>query len=84
MTLDEITAQAFIFFGAGFETSSTTMSYCLYEIAKNLNIQRKVQEEIDRVKKENNGELSYESVKNMTFLENCIDGKYPIKMIFCR
>lgn len=49
LTLDEITAQSFIFYAAGFGTSSGTMSFCLYEIAKNDDIQRTIQEEIDTV-----------------------------------
>lgn len=70
LTLDEITAQAVVFFGASFETSSSTMSFCLYELARNVEIQRKVQEEIDAA-----GEITYESVEKMKYLESCLDGK---------
>lgn len=77
MTLNEICAQAFVFFAAGFETSSTTLSYCLYELAKNQEIQRRVHSEIDKVLKEYNGQLTYEAVSAMIFLEKCIDGKFP-------
>lgn len=70
LTLNEITAQAVIFFAASFETSSSTMSFCLYELAKNVDAQRKVQEEIDAA-----GEITYESLEKMKYLESCIDGK---------
>lgn len=74
LTLEEVTAQAYIFFLAGFETSSTTLSFCLFEIAKNPKIQAKVHEEIDRVLAKYNGDITYESVSEMKYLENCIDG----------
>lgn len=75
MTLNEIAAQAFVFFSAGFETSSTTLSYCLYELAKNQDLQKRLHMEIDRVFKEHNGILTYEAVTDMVFLEKCIDGE---------
>ncbi|KAJ6634112.1 putative cytochrome P450 6a14, partial [Pseudolycoriella hygida] len=74
LTLNEIAAQAWVFYIAGFETSSSTMSYCLYELAKNIDIQRKVQEEIDEVTARNNGEITYNSIIEMKYLEMCIDG----------
>lgn len=74
LTLDEITAQVFIFFFAGFETSSSTISYCLYEIAKKPNVQRKVQKEIDEVLDEYAGQLTYNAMNELKYLEACIDG----------
>lgn len=57
------------------------MHYCLYELAKNPEIQRKVQQEIDAVLKSAGSEgLSYEKIHEMKFLECCIDEtlrKYP-------
>lgn len=73
--MNEIAAQAWVFYIAGFETSSSTMSYCLYELAKNKNIQRKVQEEIDEVIARNNGEISYTSIMEMKYLDMCIEGR---------
>lgn len=64
----------FIKTSAGFETSSTTLSYCLYELAKNPAIQQRVHREIDKILNEHNDELTYEAVCDMIYLEKCIDG----------
>lgn len=76
MTVNEIAAEAFLFYAAGFETSSSTMSFCLYELAKNKNIQRKVQEEIDEVTTRHNGEITYNSIQDMKYLQMCMDGTH--------
>jgi len=80
LTLNEVTAQAFVFYAAGFETSSTTLSFCLYELSKNQEIQRKVQKEIDEILAKHDGKITYDSVSEMKYLESCIDEtlrKYP-------
>lgn len=74
-TLNEMAAQTFVFFAAGFETSSTTLSYCLYELSKAPEIQQRVHDEIDRVLTQHNGQITYESISEMKYLESCIDGK---------
>lgn len=75
LTIKELTAQAFVFFIAGFETTSSTMSFCLYETCKQLDIQRKIQAEIDTVLAKYNGEVTYDAVNEMKYLDACIDGK---------
>ncbi|XP_055696248.1 cytochrome P450 6A1-like [Lutzomyia longipalpis] len=80
ITLNELAAQCFVFFLAGFETSSTTISFCLYELARNPNIQEKLREEILRSLEETNGVLTYEVVMGMKYLEKVINEtlrKYP-------
>lgn len=74
LTEDEILAQTFVFFGAGFETSSTTLSFCLYQLSKYPEIQARVHSEIDKVLKEHNGQVTYESIADMKYLDCCIDG----------
>ncbi|KAI5646231.1 cytochrome p450 domain-containing protein [Phthorimaea operculella] len=71
MELDNelMAAQAFIFFAAGFETSSSATSFTLHQLAYNLDVQKKVQEDIDRVLAEYDGKLCYDAVKEMTYLE---------------
>lgn len=75
ITFNELAAQAFIFFLAGFETSSTTMGFALYELACNPDIQEKARKEVDSVLAKHNGKLDYNSMKEMTYLEKVIDGK---------
>lgn len=76
LTIDEITAQAFLFYIASFETSASTMAYCLYELAKNPDIQRNLHNEIDRVLAKSDGKFTYESISELKYLECCIDGLY--------
>ncbi|XP_013190663.1 cytochrome P450 6B7-like [Amyelois transitella] len=71
MELDDmlLIAQVFLFFGAGFETSSSASSYTLHQLAFNPDCQVKVQEEIDRVLEKYDNKLTYEAVKDMKYLE---------------
>ncbi|XP_064214411.1 probable cytochrome P450 6a14 [Tribolium castaneum] len=78
LTLNEITAQSLIFFLAGFETSSTTMTFALYELAKNEKIQERVRDEIFSILGEE--KITYEALQKMKYLALVINEtlrKYP-------
>lgn len=75
LTVEQIAAQAFSFFAAGFETSSTTMSFCLYELALNTPIQECIQKEIDAVMKKHGNKLTYDAIQEMEYLDNTVSGK---------
>ncbi|XP_060535577.1 uncharacterized protein LOC132707671 [Cylas formicarius] len=80
LTLTQIAALCFVFFLAGFETSSTAMTFALYELACNQDVQDKLRREINRVLRTYNGEMTYEAIQEMTYLENVIYEalrKYP-------
>lgn len=80
LTDNLLVAQALIFFAAGFETSSTAMTNALYELAINQNIQAKVREEIKEAEKQHKGDLRYENVKELKYLDKVFKEtlrKYP-------
>ncbi|XP_012056091.1 PREDICTED: cytochrome P450 9e2-like [Atta cephalotes] len=68
----DMTAQAFIFFLGGFETTSTAMCFAAHEIAANPEIQTNLQQEIDKVLEESNGEVSYETINRLEYLDAVI------------
>ncbi|XP_043286854.1 cytochrome P450 6k1-like [Venturia canescens] len=79
ITTTEGVAQAYVFFLAGFETTSTTITYCLYELAINQDIQDKVMKDID-IALEKFGGITYESILSMTYLHKAVSEtmrKYP-------
>lgn len=75
MSMDQITAQVIVFFMGGFETTSATISFCLYELAKNMDIQKCLMTEIDRVLEEYGGEITYDGVKEMKYLDQVVSGE---------
>nr|AGI03845.1 cytochrome P450 6BQ9 [Tribolium castaneum] len=80
ITINELAAQAFVFFLGGFETSSTTMSWALYELATNQDIQEKLRKEINDVLSRHNNKLSYDAMMEMTYMDKVINEtlrKYP-------
>jgi hydrogenase maturation factor len=48
LTMNELAAQCFVFFLSGFETSSTTVNFALYELATNSDIQVNLKQEVIR------------------------------------
>lgn len=74
LTFNEIAAQSFIFFLAGYETSSTVTSFALYEIAQNSAIQDKLRCEIFDIIKRHNGQITYDAIMEMEFMEKVILG----------
>lgn len=63
------------FFIDGFETSSIALSYALYSLAANPDIQSTLRAEIDESLAKNHGEITYESVLEMSYLDKVYMGK---------
>lgn len=80
LTINEIAAQCFVFFLAGFETSATTMTFALLELAINYDIQDKLREEINEITEKFNGKITYEAVAEMSYLNQIVYGKKYLKI----
>jgi cytochrome P450 family 9 len=66
-------AQGFIFFGAGFDTTSNLLQQLSFELARNSDVQRELQDEIDSVLADLDGEaISYEALHKMKYLDMVI------------
>lgn len=74
--MESAAAQALAFFTGGFETGAATISFCLYELAKNPDIQDRLRKEVDKVLERNNGRLSYNIIASeLDYVDRCIDGR---------
>lgn len=68
-------AQAALFFIAGFETVSTAMTFLLYELAINPEVQDKLAREISEHEKASGGKFDYNSIQSMAYMDMCVSGK---------
>ncbi|CAG2167370.1 unnamed protein product [Oppiella nova] len=68
LTEDEILAQCFLFFVAGYETTASTLSFCSYELALNPGLQDRLYEETKEAFNEK-GEIDYEVLSGLPFLD---------------
>ncbi|XP_073969720.1 probable cytochrome P450 6a14 [Rhodnius prolixus] len=71
LTDDQLTGHAVSFLTAGFDATSSAMLFTVYELSRNPSIQEKVRQEIRR-EIERAGSLTYDSLKDMTYLEQCV------------
>jgi cytochrome P450 family 9 len=79
ITDEDVTAQALVFFFAGFDSVSSLMCFMSYELALHPDIQDRLRQEIDRTASElSNNELTYDAVKSMKYLEMVVSGELKI------
>lgn len=81
LSVQELAAQSFIFFLAGYETSSTTISFCLFELSLSIDIQDKLREEINNVLEEHGGKITYEAINDMPYMDKCVNGVYLLNLL---
>lgn len=81
LTVEQVAAQAFMFFLAGFETSSTAMCYTLYELSQNQEVQDKARDEVRKVLSQHDGQFTYDAMMDMHYVDNCLSGKLTVKCI---
>ncbi|MDL1135838.1 cytochrome P450 [Yersinia pestis] len=76
----ELVAQSIIFIFAGYETTSSALSFILYELATNPDVQTKLQQEIDAALP-NKAPVTYDILVQMEYLDMVVNESlriYPI------
>jgi cytochrome P450 family 9 len=73
LSIEDITSQVVIFFFGGFDTTSILMCFAAHEIAVHPEIQAKLRAEVDAVLEKTNGELTYEALNGMQYLDAVVN-----------
>ncbi|XP_042542689.1 cytochrome P450 3A9-like [Dipodomys spectabilis] len=76
----ELTAQSIIFIFAGYETTSLTLSFAMYLLALHPDVQKKLQEEVDRTLP-NKAPITYDAMLEMEYVDMVVNEVlrlYPI------
>jgi cytochrome P450 family 9 len=71
---DDLAAQVVLFFLAGFETASTLLCFATHQLATHPDVQSRLQEEIDMTLIKDGGNLTYEAVQGMKYLDMVVSG----------
>lgn len=66
--MENLSAQTGIFLAGGFDTSSTTISNLLFELAKQPEVQQRLRQEIVQAFIEGKGCISYETINDLEYL----------------
>ncbi|KAL0103190.1 hypothetical protein PUN28_017495 [Cardiocondyla obscurior] len=69
---DDLVAQAAVFFTAGYETSSSAVSFTLYELAIHPEIQERLRKEIHDALEETDGKITYDMLTKLQYLDMVI------------
>ncbi|KAM6942043.1 cytochrome P450 3A30-like [Lycodopsis pacificus] len=72
LTDHEILSQATMFVFAGYETSATTLVFLAYNLARNPEVMKRLQEEIDSTFP-NKGAVQYEDLMQMEYLDSVVN-----------
>lgn len=75
-TDDDLIAQAVLFFIAGFETAG--MSFLLYELALNPDVQERLAQEITETHAKNAGKFDFNSIQITTYMDMVVSGKISL------
>lgn len=69
-----ISANAFIIFLGGFETTSSTLAFLFLELAADQQVQETMRAEIREVLDKHDGKITYEVLQELVYMEMVIQG----------
>lgn len=67
-------AQVYTFFISSFSTNTSNMTFCLYELSRHQDIQERLFQDINQALNKHQGEIHYQAVQDMTYLDQVIHG----------
>nr|ATN29095.1 CYP6HM2 [Apolygus lucorum] len=67
-----LVSNAFIFLGAGYETTATTLGFLFYELAKQPSLQDKIYREVMTVLGKHGGNLTFDAVGELNYLDQVV------------
>lgn len=70
-----ISANAFIIFLGGFETTSSTLAFLLLELAAHPEVQQKMRAEIVETLAKHDQRISYELLQELPYMDKVIQGR---------
>lgn len=73
LTMEQIAAQSYIFFLAGYETSSNIMTFCMFELSLNEEIQEKARQSIRKTLEKHENKFTFDAINEMRYLEQCLN-----------
>jgi len=68
-------AQALTFLLAGYETTGSTLTFALYELALHPEIQQILRAEILHELSKHDGKLTYDGIQDMSYLDRVVSGE---------
>lgn len=72
LSMTEVVGQCVIFFIAGYDTIATTLAFATYQLALNPEVQDRLRAEVDEALIDTGGEMTYDSIQSMKYLDNVI------------
>ena len=74
-TDEDVLGHSIGFLVDGFETTSIVISFALFSLAQNPECQKNLREEIETTLKQNNGQITFEVLNQMKFLDCVVNGR---------
>uniref|UniRef100_A0A182V0L8 Uncharacterized protein n=1 Tax=Anopheles merus TaxID=30066 RepID=A0A182V0L8_ANOME len=72
LTDAQCAANVFLFYGAGADTSTGAITFTLHELTHNAEAMAKLQREVDEMMERHRGEITYDNINGMKYLDLCV------------
>lgn len=72
LSIQSCAAQAFLFYGAGMETTSAAITFCIFELSECPEWLEKAQKEVDHFMEKRSGKILYDDLPDMKVLDMCM------------